>query len=115
MTCVIDMTGFDEGGLYFITNIGKNFFNRLISRGHLSLSATNGKPTMECVAVAVQGQVREEPASTLDAPLETNPNVYELYPTPKRRAALHAFKVFHGAGNLYDLSVKPPKQVYFEF
>ena len=114
-TCVIDMMGFDEGGLYFTTNAGKSFYRRLVSRGELCLSATNGKPTMECVAVTIQGSVREEPDSVLAGLLEANPYMYELYPTPERRATLRAFKIFHGTGNMYDLSVKPPKQVFFKF
>ncbi len=115
VTCVIDMMGYDEGGLYFTTNVGKGFYRRLLSRGWLSLSATNGKPTMECVAVTVQGQVCEQPDSVLDRLLEANPYMYELYPTPERRATLRAFKICHGTGNLYDLSAKPPTQEYFEF
>lgn len=115
VTCVIDMMGYDERGLYFVTNAGKGFYHRLVERGCLSLSATNGKPTMECVAVTVQGEVQEAPASKLDELLEANPYMYELYPTPERRATLRPFCICHGTGNVYDLSVKPPTQVYFEF
>lgn len=115
VTCVIDMMGYDEHGLYFTTNAGKGFYRRLVDRGWLSLSATNGKPTMECVAVTVQGEVRQAPASKLDELLQANPYMYELYPTPERRATLRPFHICHGTGNVYDLSVKPPTQVYFEF
>lgn len=115
VTCVIDMMGYDEGGLYFVTNVGKAFYRRLKERGYLSLSATNGKPTMECVAVTLSGQVSERPVEELDRLLRANPYMYELYPTPEKRAALRPFKVHGGSGNLYDLSAKPPAQTYFEF
>lgn len=119
VTCVIDMMGYDEGGLYFLTNVGKAFYRRLVQRGYLAFSATNGKPTMECVAVSVQGTVRELPedeqAAKLAELLAANPYMFELYPTPERRATLRVFKIEHGSGNVYDLSVKPPTQASFTF
>lgn len=115
VTCVVDMMAADESGLYFLTNVGKAFYRRLKARGYLSLSATNGKPTMECVAVTVAGEVHELPDERLGELMEANPYMYELYPTPEMRATLRAFKVCNGTGNLYDLSVKPPVQTFFEF
>lgn len=115
VTCVADVMGYDERGLYLITNTGKGFYRRLKARGRLSLSATNGRPTMECVAVTVQGEAREAPASKLAELLDANPDMYELYPTPEKRAVLRAFLVCNGSGNVYDLSVMPPTQTYFEF
>ena len=115
VTCVIDMMDYDEDGLYFLTNVGKPFYERLVRRGYLSLSATDGKPTMECTAVTVEGRVREVGADRLADLLEKNPYMYELYPTEGRRATLRAFQVFDGSGNLYEMAVKPPKQTFFEF
>ena len=115
VTCVVDMMAADESGLYFLTNVGKAFYRRLKARGYLSLSATNGKPTMECAAVTVAGEVHELSADRLGELMEANPYMYELYPTPEARATLRAFKICNGTGNLYDLSVKPPVQTFFEF
>ena len=115
VTCVIDLMGYDEDGLYLITNAGKGFYNRLKSREYLSLSTTNGKPTMECVAVTVAGEVRECPQEKLAQLLEANPFMYELYPTEEKRSVLRAFQVWRGTGNVFDLSSKPPTQVHFEF
>ena len=114
-TSVIDMMDYDEGGLYFLTNVGKPFYERLTRHGYLSLSATDGKPTMECTAVTLAGQVREVGAGKLAELMEKNPYMYELYPTEERRATLRAFQISRGSGNLYEMAVKPPKQTFFEF
>ena len=115
VTCVIDMMDYDEEGLYFLTNVGKAFYDRLVKRGYLSLSATDGKPTMECTAVTVGGKVREVSTEKLAELMEKNPYMYELYPTEERRATLRAFQIYEGEGNLYELGLRPPKQTYFEF
>ncbi len=115
VTCVIDMMDYDDEGLYFLTNVGKPFYERLVRRGYLSLSATDGRPTMECTAVTVEGHVREAGAGKLAELLDKNPYMYELYPTKERRATLRAFQIHDGSGNLYEMAVKPPRQTFFEF
>lgn len=67
VTSVIDMMDYDEEGLYFLTNVGKSLYQRLVARGYLSLSATDGKPTMECTAVTLAGKVREAGSKRLVA------------------------------------------------
>lgn len=115
VTCVIDIMDYDEEGLYFLTNAGKAFYDRLVKRGYLSLSATDGKPTMECTSVTVNGHVREVGEDKLTQLMEKNPYMYELYPTQERRATLRAFHIYDGSGNLYQLGEKPPRQTFFEF
>ena len=115
VTCVIDMMDYDEDGLFFLTNAGKPFYERLSKRGYLSLSATDGRPTMECTAVTVEGHVREMGADKLAELLEKNPYMYELYPTEESRAVMRAFQIHDGSGNLYEMACKPPKQTFFEF
>ena len=114
-TSVIDMMDYDAEGLYFLTNKGKAFYERLLSRGFLSLSATNGKPTMECKAITLRGKVREVGPDKLAQMMEKNPYMYELYPTEERRATLRAFQIYEGSGSIYELDVKPPRQTFFEF
>ena len=115
VTCVVDMMDYDEHGLYFLTNVGKAFHRRLVKDGRLSLSATDGRPTMECTAVTVTGKVREASGERLAAMLARNPYMYELYPTVEARATLRAFQIYDGEGNIYEMSEKPPRQTYFEF
>ena len=115
VTCIIDMMDFDDDGLYFLTNVGKAFYERLVARGYLALSATDGKPTMECTAVTLSGRVSEVDDAVLQRLMEKNPYMYELYPTEERRATLRAFRIHNGSGNIYEMAVKPPKQTYFSF
>ena len=37
VTCVIDIMHCDDGGLYFLTARGKNFYSRLTERRYVSL------------------------------------------------------------------------------
>ena len=115
VTSVIDMMDYDETGLYFLTNKGKSFYERLQKRCYLSLSATDGKPTMECTAVTLAGKVREVDSNKLVDLLDKNPYMYELYPTEERRQTLRAFQIYDGSGYLYELGTKPPRQTYFKF
>lgn len=114
-TSVIDMMDYDTEGLYFLTNVGKPFYERLVKRGYLSLSATDGKPTMECTAVTIEGHVRAVNTNKLAELLEKNPYMFDLYPTEERRATLRAFQIYDGSGNLYEMAIKPPRQTFFEF
>ena len=54
VTAAIDMMDSDENGLYFLTAKGKNFYDRLIKRGYLALTAMKGEDTMSSVAVCPQ-------------------------------------------------------------
>lgn len=57
--CAIDMMDYDEQGLYFLTAKGKKLYERLISRGYLSLTGMKGKDTMSCVAVSFGDKMNE--------------------------------------------------------
>ena len=59
VTAAIDMMDSDENGLYFLTAKGKGFYDRLIKRGFLALTAIKGQDTMSSVAVSVRGKVKE--------------------------------------------------------
>ena len=59
VTAAIDMMDTDESGLYFLTAKGKGFYDRLVKRQYLALTAMKGEDTMSSVAVSVRGKVRE--------------------------------------------------------
>ena len=59
VTAAIDMMDSDENSLYFLTAKGKGFYDRLVRRGFLALTAIKGETTMSSVAVSVRGNVRE--------------------------------------------------------
>ena len=53
VTAAIDMMDCDENSLYFLTAKGKSFYDRLIKRGFLALTAMKGKDTMSSAAVSI--------------------------------------------------------------
>ena len=59
VTCAIDMMDYDESGLYFLTEKGKNFYDRLKSNENIACTAMKGEDTLSCVAVSVQGKAKE--------------------------------------------------------
>ena len=59
VTAAIDMMDCDENSLYFLTAKGKGFYDRLIKKGFLALTAMKGKDTMSSVAVSIRGKVQE--------------------------------------------------------
>lgn len=115
VTCVIDIMHCDDGGLYFLTARGKNFYSRLKERRYVSLSGMKGSDTMHCVAVSVSGRVREVGSGMLPVLLEENPYMYEIYPTSESRKALTVFQIYEGCGEWFDLSKKPVERASFSF
>ena len=115
VTCVIDIMHCDDGGLYFLTARGKNFYSRLKERRYVSLSGMKGSDTMHCVAVSVSGRVREVGSGMLPVLLEENPYMYEIYPTSENRKALTVFQIYEGCGEWFDLSKKPVERASFSF
>lgn len=115
VTCVIDIMHCDDGGLYFLTARGKNFYSRLTERRYVSLSGMKGSDTMHCVAVSVSGRVREVGSGMLPVLLEENPYMYEIYPTEESRKALTVFQIYEGCGEWFDLSKKPVERASFSF
>lgn len=115
VTAAIDMMDADENGLYFLTAKGKGFYDRLIKRGYLSLTAMKGEDTMSSVAISVRGKVRCLGPAPIPALMEKNPYMYEIYPTRESMSALEAFHLYEGAGEWFDLSKKPVERASFTF
>lgn len=115
ITCAVDIMDYDENGLYFLTARGKNFYNRLINSGYLSLTGIKGDNTLSCVAVSVRGKVKEIGSVRLQRLLDKNPYMYEIYPTEQSRSALTVFQIYEGNGELFDLSKHPIERKSFSF
>ncbi|MBO5033194.1 MAG: 4Fe-4S binding protein [Lachnospiraceae bacterium] len=113
VTCAIDMMDYDEQGLYFLTAKGKKFYDRLMSRGYLSLTGMKGEDTMSCVAVSFGGKVREIGKERLERLFEKNSYMNEIYPNAASKAALTVFQIYEGNGEWFDLSKKPIERVGF--
>ena len=115
VTAAIDMMDSDENSLYFLTARGKGFYDRLIKRGFLALTAIKGESTMTSVAVSIRGKVRELGYEKIPALFEKNPYMREIYPTEEAMRALTAFQIYEGTGEWFDLSKKPIERASFTF
>ena len=115
VTAAIDMMDCDENSLYFLTAKGKGFYDRLIKRGFLALTAMKGKDTMSCVAVSIRGRVRELGYDKIPELFAKNPYMHDIYPTEDSMKALTVFQIYEGAGEWFDLSKKPIERASFTF
>lgn len=115
VTAAIDMMDCDENSLYFLTAKGKGFYDRLIKRGFLALTAMKGKDTMSSVAVSIRGKVRELGYDKIPGLFVKNPYMKEIYPTEDSMKALTVFQIYEGAGEWFDLSKKPIERASFTF
>lgn len=115
VTAAIDMMDSDEDGLYFLTAKGKGFYDRLIKRGFLALTAIKGQDTMSSITVSVRGKVRELGYERIPALFEKNPYMHRIYPTEEAMHALTVFQLYEGTGEWFDLSKKPIERASFSF
>lgn len=115
VTAAIDMMDSDDDSLYFLTAKGKGFYDRLVKRGFLALTALKGEDTMSSVAVSIRGKVRELGYEKIPELLEKNPYMYAIYPTEQAQRALTAFQVYEGTGEWFDLSRRPIERASFTF
>jgi len=115
VTAAIDMMDSDDDSLYFLTAKGKGFYDRLVKRGFLALTALKGEDTMSSVAVSIRGKVRELGYGKIPELLEKNPYMYAIYPTEQAQRALTAFQVYEGTGEWFDLSKRTIERASFTF
>ena len=115
VTAAIDMMDSDGDSLYFLTAKGKSFYDRLIKRGYLALTALKGESTMTSIAVSLRGKVRELGFDRIPALFDKNPYMKEIYPTEESRHALTVFQIYEGSGEWFDLSKKPIERASFTF
>lgn len=98
MTRVIDMMLWDEEGLYFLTAVGKNFYDQLMEQKYIALSATKDK-----IAVSLKGKIRNIGKDKLDEMFERNPYMKEIYPGDTR-SSLEVFCLYEAQGEYFDIS-----------
>ena len=115
VTAAIDMMDSDDDSLYFLTAKGKGFYDRLIKRGFLALTAMKGEDTLSSVAVSIRGKVRELGFGRSPELLDKNPYMFKIYPTEQARQALTAFQIYEGVGEWFDLSKRPIERASFTF
>ena len=115
VTCAIDIMDYDESGLYFLTAKGKNFYDRLKANENIAFTAMKGENTLSCVAVSVQGKVKEIGRDKLPALFRKNPYMEKIYPDVRSRSTLTVFKIYEGTGEWFDLSRLPIERASFSF
>ena len=114
-TCAIDMMDTDGGSLFFLTAKGKAFYERLTKNRWVALTGMKGKDTLSCVAVSVQGRVREIGPHRLPLLFQKNPYMEQIYPTVESRAVLTVFQIYQGEGEWFDLRQLPVERASFAF
>ena len=114
VTCAIDLMDWDENSLYFLTAIGKNFYDRLVKRGYVALTAMEGEDTMSSVALSIRGKVREVGQDRIPELFDKNPYMKVIYP-PGTEQALTVFQIYEGSGEWFDLSKLPLERDSFAF
>ena len=115
VTCAIDIMDYDENSLYFLTAKGKNFYDRLKANENIAFTAIKGKDTLSCVAVSVQGKVKEIGSDRLPELFRKNPYMEKIYPDVRSRSILTVFQIYEGTGEWFDLSKLPIERDGFSF
>lgn len=115
VTAAIDMMDADEQGLYFLTARGKALYERMCACPHIALTGVRGEDTLSSVAVSVRGRVEELGQAPLGRLFELNPYMEQIYPNEASREALTVFRICEGAGEWFDLSVRPIERACFSW
>ena len=103
-TRAIDIMLVDEEGLYFITALGKAFYQQLMQKPYVAMTGmTGGAGTLEKKALSIRGKVRNRGIERLGEVFEKNPYMAEIYPTEASREALVVFQLYEGSGEFFDL------------
>ena len=108
---IIDVMLVEEDGLCFLTSRGKAFYEQLESHPKIAICGMDAN----YVSVRVIGDIKFcNGRSIVDKIFEHNPMMNDLYPGEKRDI-LEGFHLYRGRGEIFDLSIEPPKRTRFAF
>ena len=108
---IINIMLIDEEGLYFTTARGKPFYGQLIRNPKVAVCGMD----QNYVSVRLIGDARHcDGRRMMEKIFEFNQGVRNLYPDQKGDI-LEAFHVYRGRGEIFDLSLQPPKRERFAF
>ena len=108
---IIDVMLAEEDGLYFLTARGKPFYKQLRENQKIAICGMD----KNYVTVRVIGPIQFcKDRRTVDKIFEHNPMMNDLYPGEKRDI-LEAFHLHRGKGEIFDLSIEPPRRERFVF
>lgn len=108
---IIDVMLAEEDGLYFLTARGKRFYKQLKENQRVAICGMD----KNYVTGRVVGDIQFcRDRRVLDNMFEHNPMMNDLYPG-ESRDILEAFHLYRGKGEIFDLSIEPPKRERFAF
>ena len=108
---IIDVMFVEEDGLYFLTARGKSFYRQLKANPYVAICGMNER----YVSVRLVGDIQFcEDQHIVDKIFELNPMMNDLYPGEKRYV-LEGMHLYKGKGEIFDLSIEPPKRQRFSF
>jgi uncharacterized pyridoxamine 5'-phosphate oxidase family protein/Pyruvate/2-oxoacid:ferredoxin oxidoreductase delta subunit len=108
---IADVMLAQEDGLYFVTARGKPFYRQIQKNPNLAICGMD----KNYVSVRVVGEIRFcNDRNVVDKVFDHNPVMNDLYPGEKRDI-LEAFHMYRGRGEIFDLSITPPRRKRFAF
>jgi uncharacterized pyridoxamine 5'-phosphate oxidase family protein len=108
---IIDVMLVEEDGLYFLTARGKAFYTQLETTRKIAICGMD----KNYVSVRLVGDIKFcNSRSIIDRIFEHNPMMNDLYPGEKGDI-LEGFHLYRGKGEIFDLSIEPPKRERFAF
>ena len=107
---IADVMLIENNIIYFTTARGKSFYRQLLENKYVALVGMD----KTYKTIRVSGPVKMVDRSYVDKIFEANPMMNDLYEGEKRDI-LDAFCIDKGVGEIFDLSVVPPKRERFAF
>ena len=108
---IADVMLVEQDGLYFTTARGKSFYRQLGESSTVAICGMNDK----YVTVRLVGDVKRCAGQAIvDKIFEHNPVMNDLYPGEKRYI-LEGFHMHSARGEIFDLSIEPPRRERFAF
>ena len=107
---IADVMLHEDDKLYFTTARGKPYYKQLKENTEIAIVAMDEN----YVTVRVKGKIEFVDRSFLEKIFEANPVMKQIYPGDTREI-LEAFCLPKGTGEVFDLSVVPPKRERFAF
>lgn len=107
---IIDVMLVQEGGLYFCTSRGKDFYHQLEADGNVAVTGLNREYQM----VRLNGRARklDEQKVWIDRIFDENPSMNDVYPGDSRYV-LDPFVIDNGEVEFFDLGVSPIRRESF--
>ncbi|WP_406655941.1 4Fe-4S binding protein [Methanolobus sp. ZRKC2] len=100
----------ENGKLYFVVARGKPYYKQLQENPEIAIVAMD----KNYVTVRVKGKIEFIGQSLLEKIFEKNPVLNQLYPGDTK-SILEVFCLPKGTGEIFDLSIAPPKSERFAF